>query len=75
MVIEDAQNRVFEYLKKASPINTFRLARDLGVISFTNIQQLEKPEFLDQKVTCRKIDFTKLNKYIQNLKVPDVLKI
>ena len=50
MVIEDAQNKVLEYFKKASPINTFRLARDLGVISF-------------------------MNKNIQNLKVPEMLKI
>ena len=31
MVIEDAQNRVLEYLKKASSTNTFRLARDLDI--------------------------------------------
>ena len=50
MVIEDARNREFEYLEKASPI--FLLFN-----------------------TFRKIDFTKLNKYIQNLKVPEMLKI
>ena len=75
MVIEDAQNRVLEYLKKAFSTNEFRLARDLYTISFTNIQQLDKPEFLDQKVTGRRIRFAKLKEYIQNLKVPDVLKI
>ncbi|MEK6868754.1 MAG: hypothetical protein AABX74_00865 [Nanoarchaeota archaeon] len=39
-----------------------------------NIQQLERPDFLEQKIRAGKFNFSGLNKNIQQLNVPEVLR-
>ena len=48
---------------------------EFNLPSIKNIQQLEKPEFLEQKIVAgRKINFSRLNRDIQQLNVPETLR-
>ena len=52
----------------------FKLPK-INMPGIKNIQQLERPKFLEQKIsTGRKINFYDLNKNIQQLHVPDMLR-
>ena len=74
MVIEDAQNRVLEYLKKAFSTNTFRLARDLGIRKNRLLDTIENIEAKPKKFLLPRINFAELNRYIQQLHVPEMLR-
>lgn len=60
-------------LKKEEP-KKFKLPK-FNLSWIKNIQQLEKPEFIEQKIrTGRKINFSELNKNIQQLHIPEILR-
>ena len=48
--------------------------RIINLPDIKNIQRLERPEFLEQKIRAGKINFSGLNKNIQQLHVPGILK-
>lgn len=48
---------------------------EFNIAWMKNIQQLEKPEFIEQKISAGgKIDISKINKNIQRLHVPGILR-
>lgn len=60
--------------EKEAVTKKFKLP-EFNIAWMKNIQQLEKPEFLEQKIVAgRKINFVKLNKNIQQLHVPEILR-
>lgn len=69
-VIKKVPVRVKE--KEAKP-KEFELPK-INLPNIKNIQRLERPEFLEQKVRAGKINFSDLNKNIQQLHVPEILR-
>lgn len=67
-VIKKVLVRVKE--REAKP--KFKLPK-INLPSIKNIQQLKRPEFLEQKITA-KVNFSGLNKNIQQLHVPEMLR-
>ena len=67
-VIKKVPVRVKE--RKAEP--KFKLPK-INFPDIKNIQQLKRPEFLEQKITA-KVNFSDLNKNIQQLHVPGILR-
>ena len=47
---------------------------EFNVAWMKNIQQLEKPDFLEQKIRTGKFNFSGLNKNVQQLHIPGILK-
>ncbi len=68
-VIKKVHVRVKE--REAKP--KFKLPK-INFPDIKNIQQLERPDFLEQKIRAGKFNFSALNKNIQQLHVPEMLR-
>ncbi len=69
-VIKKVPIRVKE--REAKP-KKFKLPK-INFPDIKNIQQLERPDFLEQKIRVGKFNFSALNKNIQQLNVPEMLR-
>jgi len=60
-------------VKEKPRAKEFKLPK-INLPKIKNIQRLERPEFLEQKIRAGKINFSGLNKNIQQLHVPETLR-